>query len=1130
MNEKGNDRSAEKKDVDSLYLQKLMYRASDFSSILKDYVSNMRIVALVLIFLIFGGGVAFVSVPRTLNPEINLAIIAVTTALPGSTPTDVESLITKKIEKEIAKVDGVDVITSTSREGVSNVIVQFQEGTKRDVAQTNVQNAVNAVANLPQDATNPQVKAFDFEDIPIISYAVAAREIDPASLDSLVTSLVNDLEEQQLIDRVVVTGNEKQEVQILITQERLQELGIDIRSVAALVTSSTASYPAGVVQSGSSTIGLTIDRDNMTLEDLRALNIDINGNAYRLGDIAEISERSAPGFTPSFLTESDGKEQVAVTLSVYRIIGAKISDAYEQVDRVVAEYQEISGDRVQFTTVLDIHQEIQKSFNDLYKNLFATVLLVFIVLFLFVGVRQAFLAAVSVPLVFMATFIVMMMTGMTLNFLSIFSLLLSLGLLVDVTIVVISAITTYHRTGKFAPHEAALLVWKDYFFTLLVTTLTTVWAFLPLLLASGIMGEFLKPLPIVVSSALIGSVLIGFFVILPLMVWLLDFSIPQRVRIFLGGIFVIIFAICIRGLFSLMQIYIAPILWIIVIPVAIIGVLAGFRMGRVLWQRITETCKKRFCIFYRIVNLCTQSGIINISNIADLYRRILGRMIEQKTKRRLIVVMVVIFFVFSVSLVALGFVKNEFFPSNDANVLYVSIELPLDTRSEVAEAVARDFVKKIVGFEGVKNMQTQIGAKFSGDGEVTLGMAANNFLITINLYDEDERHITSMDIAEKLRRSEFVHSFHEGVVTVSEQGSGPPSGADVTVKLTGDDLDVLNVYADQIMQKLEMTQGVINVQKSVRPGSAKIVFVPDHEQMTRYGFTINEIGAYLRTFGSGYVVEENVEFSDLSEDRDIVIRLSKDLQEISALDGAMISSAQGAFIPIASLGSFVMKESPISIEREDQRRVLSVTASVVEGYNANMINQEIGRYIDNDVRLGQGYQWQTGGANEENQKSVNSILQAMILAFILIFLTLIVQLKSYRKSFIVLLVIPLAISGVFVLFAIFGIPLSFPALIGILALFGIVINNSIMIVDQINKNHEAKIPFHQAIVEGSASRLEPILLSSLTTIVGLAPITITQPLWQGLGGAIISGLTFSGLIMLFFIPAVYYMMMEKDYC
>ncbi|NCU42574.1 MAG: efflux RND transporter permease subunit, partial [Candidatus Moranbacteria bacterium] len=204
-----------------------------------------------------------------------------------------------------------------------------------------------------------------------------------------------------------------------------------------------------------------------------------------------------------------------------------------------------------------------------------------------------------------------------------------------------------------------------------------------------------------------------------------------------------------------------------------------------------------------------------------------------------------------------------------------------------------------------------------------------------------------------------------------------------------------------------------------------------------------------------------------------------------------------------------------------------ITASVLDGYATPEIGDQLETFAEN-LSLPSGYEWKTGGVNEENARSIQSILQAMLLAFILILATLVIHLGSYRKAIIVLLVIPLALSGVFIIFALTGTPLSFPALIGILALFGIVVNNSIIVVDKINQNLAMNMKQSEAIADASASRLEPIFLSSLTTIIGLTPITLSDPLWQGLGGAIISGLVFSGTIMLFFIPVVYAMWFRQE--
>jgi multidrug efflux pump subunit AcrB len=296
------------------------------------------------------------------------------------------------------------------------------------------------------------------------------------------------------------------------------------------------------------------------------------------------------------------------------------------------------------------------------------------------------------------------------------------------------------------------------------------------------------------------------------------------------------------------------------------------------------------------------------------------------------------------------------------------------------------------------------------------------------------------------------------------------------------------------------------------------VFTPNRAELAAHSVGIEQIGLWLRMYNSGFPLD-SVRFSKDSED--VTLRVSQGLEKPENLSSISIPTQIGN-LPLTSLGNFKLETNPTKITRTDGKRTITVSAGVAAGYSTADANKKLANFVKNDLRLPSGYSSQTGGVNEENQKSVNSILQAMVLAAILISATMIIQFRSYRKALLVMLVIPLAISGVFILFAATGTPLSFPGLIGMLALFGIVVNNAMMLQDKIGVSLKAGLPFKDAIVDAGRARLEPIFLGSFTTIIGLVPITLSDPLWRGLGGAIIAGLTFSGVIMLLFIPVVYY--------
>lgn len=494
--------------------------------------------------------------------------------------------------------------------------------------------------------------------------------------------------------------------------------------------------------------------------------------------------------------------------------------------------------------------------------------------------------------------------------------------------------------------------------------------------------------------------------------------------------------------------------------------------------------------------------------------------------------MVMIFSVFSYLLFPLGLVKNEFFPKTDENQLFVSLELPKGTNLSTTQQESAKMLDQLRTLPQPQFITASVGSVFTQDFG-SGGGDTNNVLFTIVLPDRHLRNQTSSDVATQVRQ--MFNGYQQGKVVVSEVSGGPPAGADLQIKLLGDDLNILDQKADQLTKYLSTLPGVQSSDKSIKSGTSKLVFVPDLAKLAENNLSQDSLGLWLRTYASGFTttklrVNESdslAESAAFSKQRDITLRVGSDSNLVENINVIQIPTAQGS-IPLTTLGSFKIVSNPTLITREDGNRTMSVTAGVIAGNSVSTLNQDLEKYADSELKLPAGYSWKTGGVNEENQRSVNSILLAMILSFLLIITTLVVQFSSFRKAMIVMLVIPLSISGVFIIFALTNTPLSFPALIGVLALFGIVVKNAILVVDKISQNLKIGMEFQEAIVDGSVSRLEAISLTSIATIAGLIPITLSDPLWRGLGGAIIAGLTFSGTIMLFFIPVVYFLIFRPQ--
>lgn len=1097
------------------YLSTLHVHPSLWNSWHAKYITQIRLVLLLILSIVVVGLFAYYSLPRRLNPEIKIPIVIVSTVLPGAGPEDVESLLTIPLEDKIKQIQDIDTMTSTSQEGMSAISLQFKSTVDGDRARDDVQAAVDAVNDLPEDATTPSVRKLDFEDQPVWNFAVVTNS-DLATLMRFSDRLKDAVEDVPTVDRVIITGFDEQTIEVIVQPEKIHEFNIQPPQLAQALQRAAVSYPAGNVETTASSFALTIDRDIATVDDIRSIRLSINNQSIRLEDIATVGFRSVQNQNSTYFASETQSPREAVQFFVYKASTANIDQAEHDARVVVEEMVKGYGQQFSLITIMNTAEEITKQFAELTRDFFLTILLVFTLLLIFLGIRQAVIASITVPLTFLSSFAIIYALGLSLNFLTMFAFLIALGLLIDDTIVTVAAMTRYYRTGRFTSAETGILVWRDFIVPLWSTTITTIWAFLPLLLATGIIGEFIKSIPLVVISTMLSSTSIAVLITLPLMIVFLKPVFPKRVQIlflFLG--FLSLLAALV--LFTPRNI-VTP--FIVLAFVLMLFITYSIRIQvykRVLLFIDRHRFTRRIPTF---VSRVSDEGIIDIEQISRRYMAIIDRILVSKHGKRNTLIAVIIFAVVAYALVPLGLVQNEFFPKQDTNLLYVTVDLPTGTNASVASKEAYVLADQIRYLSHVQYLVAETGQGFSG--EMGRSNNASSLLVTVHLSEMEERDATSQDIAQEIR--EKYKDYGKGTLTVQELSGGPPAGADVQITLLGDDLTVLDMYATKTVQFLEKQPGVTNVDKSIKPGTSKLVFMPDKERVVEYGLSVDQVALWLRTYASGFTLD-SIKFGE--DEKDIVFRMSYDTQtpeDLSAI--AIPSQTQKTAVPLLSLGKISLATNPTIITRESGNRTISVSASVIEGYNIPEINNTLLAFVQNDLELGTGYTWKTGGVNEENQKSVNSILQAMVLSFLLILITMVIEFRSFRQAFIALMIIPLSIAGVFYVFALSGTPLSFPALIGILALFGIVVTHAIVVIEKINDNLREKMPLRESIVDAAGSRLEPVLLTSLTTIVGLIPITISDPLWRGLGGAIIAGLIFSGAIKLFFVPVTFYLFFQ----
>lgn len=1071
------------------------------------FLASIRTVGLITITLTAAGLAVYLSLPKELNPAIQIPTVIVNVPFPGANTEDIESLVTLPVEEAVSGLADVNKVTSSSQESFSTTVIEFASTTEPKTALDDVQNAVNKITTFPADAEKPVVTVIDFQDQPTLTFALAENQ--PGALPMLSDLLEERLKATPGIEKVNVQYRNRDEVSIFINPDTLAERHLSWERVIGSVGESLASFPGGTLASRDNQFALVQEKSVISIDDVRKLPLALNGSVLSLETIARVANTPERGGLTAFYADTKTSPTRAILFSVFKTKGADTQTVAAAITKNVIALSDAYPGTFTFGPIFDGAYEIEKSFNQLLRDFLVTFGLVFVTLFLFFGLRQSVITTLAIPLSFLATFIVMGIGDISVSFIALFALLLALGILVDNAIVIVSAFTSYYRSGKFTPLETALLVFRDFRSVIFTTTLTTIWAFLPLLLSTGIIGEFIRPIPIVVSSALAASAAIALFIVLPFMAVFLGPSFPRRVRVALG--------LCGTLATAALIFFLLPVgpwrVLLTLLSLILVGLLA--RVVITFLRTVTAVGRTRLMSALRQYR---DHGLITFDTLSQNYATLVHRILISRRARRMTLTFLILFMIFSYALVPTGYVVNEFFPGDDQDILYVTVSLPPGSGPERATAVIERLLPELRTLPELSFAVAEIGAKAPIDNQTPTSTGPSEVLFTLKLAPAKMRLRTSTEIAAALKHE--LSGWDEGTLSVVQLSGGPPAGADLQLTLLGTDRLTLQALGQKTKTFLEKQPGVSNVSLSIQPGTGKIVYHPDLARFQEAGIHLSESGSLLRLLGSGITIKED---SRLPETKyDVTLRVDNhDWSSPDLLGTLPLITQGGQRFALSSLGHFSIEENPTLITREDEKRSLSVSASVSPEYSISQLNQELERFAGSELNLPEGYNWKTGGVNEENNKSVRSILLAMLLSAALIFGTMAVQFNSFRKALIVLLAVPLAISGVFVCFALFGIPLSFPALIGVLALFGIVVNNSIIMVDKMSRNLALGLPFDEAIVEGASSRLEPIVLTALTTIIGLIPITLSDPIWRGLGGAIIAGLTFSGIAKLFFIPVIY---------
>ena len=1121
---------------DSKYLERLTFRPELRKTWLNYFVSNFRIVILLILVVSAWGLYSFFNLPRESNPEIKIPIAVVTTAYPGASPADVEQFVTKKIETELSGLKGLNKLTSNSYNSLSAITVEFNADADIESSIQLLRNAVDtAKPNISTDAKDPVVTEVSLDDMPVWSISLTGP-YDAFTLRTYAEDIQTELEKISGVRQVDVSGGDEKEYEVAYKPDQLLFYGISAAAADNAILSANAAIPAGNFETGIFVVPIRSDEPLDTVDQIASVPVShtADGSVVQIRDIATVSEKAVKKTAYSRLSIAGSQAKNAVTLSLVKRQGASVLDTVDTAKATVDTMVAALPPGITYSVVgQDLAKVVRHDFNQLSDDFLLTVLLVSVILFLIVGLKEAFVAGLAIPMVFFITFGCLLLLGISLNFLSLFSLILSLGFLVDDAIVVVSATKQYLNTGKFTPEEAVLLVLNDFKWVLTTTTLATVWAFLPLLFATGIIGQYLKSIPITVSITLVASLLVALMINHPLAAVLERIRLTRRLFFIVEAVLVIVAAL----LF-----YYGGIASYVIGVVLILGeayliwwyekggkaklAQNGELMGRewesddLIKQKLSQQGDRGHGSFgARLIH-----GIINFHRFLPIYERSFRHYILDKKRRRLVLAAVIGLFLVAVSLVPLGFVKSVFFPVQDSDYIYIDMTTPVGTNLNETDRRVQAVEQKLMSYKDIANFSTIIGSASPNSGSFGGGAGSGSNLasISIILNDAGIRKIKSYDFADKLRADLSTTTGMQ--VNVSTLAGGPPAGAAFEAHVAGDDLDALSAIVRDLKPMLASIPGTINVSVSQKESVPEYTFMLDPVAMEQNSLNAAVVGSTLRTAVSGVELTKIIQGD---KEIQLVATFDKDsIPDLAAIQNLQILNTLGQPVYLKDVSTIELKPAVDVITRIDQKRTIILSAGAAATSNGQAILAAFQKKLAS-YNMPAGYSITYGGENQQNADSVSSVLRAMLIALLLIVVTLIIQFNSFRKALIVLVPIPLALTGVFIGMAIFNVPLSFPGLIGVLALFGIVVKNAIILVDKINLNIKSGIKFEDAVADAGKSRLEAIFITSICTIIGILPVTLSNELWRSLGGAVIFGLTLSSFLTLYIVPA-FFLILVKD--
>ena len=1017
-------------------------------SLYEGAVKRPIMTALCFLAIVVFGLFSFTKLPIDQLPDIESNTIMVFTYYSGASASDIENNVTRPLESTLNSCSYIKHITSKSSENVSVVTLEFEFGHDIDDLTNDVRDKLNMISTaLPDGVGTPTIFKFDTSMMPIMLLSVQADESQAALYKLLDENVVNPLARIPGVGTVSVAGAPKREIYVYCDPAKLEAYNLTVESISSLISNENRNVPGGNIDVGSESFALRVEGefdDPMDMGNLVLASVD--GKTVYLKDVARIVDTTQERAQETY---TNGRQGAMMTIQ--KQTGANTVEICKKVKAMLPQLQETLPADVNIGVIVDGSKDIINTIKSLAETILYALLFVVLVVYIFTGRwRATVVVGITIPLSLIASFIYLALTDGTLNIISLSTLTIAIGMVVDDAIVVLENVTTHIERGA-APKQAAIHATNEVAISVIASTLTMLAVFFPLTMISGMTGVMFKELG-----------------------WMM----------------------CI---------------------IMIVSTVAALSLTPMLCSQMLKLEKKQSKLHHLLYD-----PFLNMLNKLDVqYARLINWCVRHRKS-----VMTISMLVFVASMVMVPSLKTEFFPSDDNGRITGTLYMPMNTNTERSREMASELSELWMERYQDEMLVCNYRVGAADEDNTFAAMQSNGTHIisfNITLVDFDKREKTISDIVTEMRADLTARPEVERFM-LSTGGGGMGGQSSAQFEIYGYDLDETDRIANEFMAKMKNVKGVGEAYVSREKYQPEYQVEFDRDKLAQNGLNLTTAATFMRNrvYGStaSYYREDGEEYN-------IRVRYAPEFRtDLEDIENILLYGSSGKSVRVKDVGRVVERFTPPSIERKDRQRVNTVTC-VVSGDAVLSEVVDAGKAAIKELDLPDGVTIQIAGDYEEQQESFADLGMLALLIILLVFIVMAAQFESLSLPFIIMFSVPFAISGVLLALGLTGTSLNVMSFMGAIMLIGIVVKNGIVLVDYTGLCRERGQSAIQATVAAAKSRLRPVLMTTLTTILGMIPMAVSQgqgaAMWRPLGISVIGGLTISTFMTLLVVPVLYCM-------